>query len=193
MKRTALLFLTIQFLIHNSAFAEPTAVSNPVVKTATQSVSATTNPPVTAETPAQSPAQSQEPMVFVHKIKQPMNKVYKRLFTTLENNGYFILFEPNIGRNLAHFAKRWGKDYNKNKLEQIRSMVFCNGWYANQVSNYDPDMLALCPLHLTLTAKEGVTSILFVRPSQVSRNSAANTIATELEQDIVRIIKESSR
>ncbi len=136
---------------------------------------------------------TEEPMVFVQKVSKPLAEVYKRLFTMLENNGYFIIFEPNIGRNLAHFAKRWGKDYNKNKLQEIRSMVFCNGWYANQVSNYDPDMMALCPLHITMIQKEGLTRVLFIRPSQVSKNSQANRVATELEQDVIRIIKESSQ
>ena len=122
-----------------------------------------------------------------------MNVVYKSLFTKLENNGYYVIFEPNIGRNLAHFAKRWGKDYNKNKLDSIRSMVFCNGWYANKISNEDPNMLALCPLHVTLTHKDKITSILFVKPGVVSQGSAANSVALELEQDVIRIIKESAR
>ena len=118
---------------------------------------------------------------------------FDALFTMLENNGYFIIFEPNIGRNLAHFAKRWGKDYNKNKLEEIRSMIFCSGWYANQVGNHDPDMLALCPLHITLTYKEGETRVLFIRPGVISKQSAANSVALELEQDIVRIIREAAQ
>lgn len=139
------------------------------------------------------PAPPPEPAVFVHKVKGKMNSVYKHLFTGLENNGYYVIFEPNIGRNLSHFAKRWGKDYNKNKLEAIRSMVFCNGWYANKVSNEDPDMLALCPLHVTLTHKEGMTTVLFVKPGQVSQGSKANSVALELEQDVIRIIKESAR
>jgi len=134
-----------------------------------------------------------EPSVFVHKVKGKMNAVYKNLFTKLENNGYYVIFEPNIGRNLAHFAKRWGKDYNKNKLDSIRSMVFCNGWYANKISNEDPDMLALCPLHVTLTHKNDITSILFVKPGVVSQGSAANSVALELEQDVIRIIKESAK
>lgn len=134
-----------------------------------------------------------EPSVFVHKVKGKMNAVYKSLFTKLENNGYYVIFEPNIGRNLAHFAKRWGKDYNKNKLDSIRSMVFCNGWYANKISNEDPDMLALCPLHVTLTHKDEITSILFVKPGVVSQGSPANSVALELEQDVIRIIKESAR
>ncbi|VAW91549.1 hypothetical protein MNBD_GAMMA23-1046 [hydrothermal vent metagenome] len=134
-----------------------------------------------------------EPLVFVHKVKGKMNKVYKRLFTALENNGYYVIFEPNIGRNLAHFSKRWGKDYNKNKLDSIRSMVFCNGWYANKISNEDPNMLALCPLHVTLIHKKGYTSVLFVKPGLVSQGSAANSVALELEQDVIRIIRESVR
>ena len=134
-----------------------------------------------------------EPAVFVHKVKGKMNTIYKHLFTGLENNGYYVIFEPNIGRNLSHFAKRWGKDYNINKLESIRSMVFCNGWYANKISNEDPTMLALCPLHVTLTHKKGMTTVLFVKPGQVSQGSKANSIALELEQDVIRIIKESAR
>lgn len=134
-----------------------------------------------------------EPAVFVHKVKGKMNKIYKRLFTGLENNGYYVIFEPNIGRNLAHSAKRWGKEYNKNKLDSIRSMVFCNGWYANKISNEDPNMLALCPLHVTLIHKEGMTTVLFVKPGIVSQGSTANSIVLELEQDVTRIIKESAR
>lgn len=143
-----------------------------------------------AATPIPAPP---EPAVFVHKVKGKMNSIYKHLFTGLENNGYYVIFEPNIGRNLSHFAKRWGKDYNKNKLESIRSLVFCNGWYANKISNADPAMLALCPLHVTLTHKKGMTTVLFVKPGQVSQGSKANSVALELEQDVIRIIKESAR
>ena len=134
-----------------------------------------------------------EPAVFVHKVKGKLKKIYKRLFTGLENNGYYVIFEPNLGRNLAHFAKRWGKDYNKNKLDAIRSMVFCNGWYANKISNEDPNMLALCPLHVTLFQKEGFTTVLFVKPGVVSQGSPASGVSLELEQDVIRIIKESAR
>ena len=93
------------------------------------------------------------PLVYDRTVNAGMDEVYKSVFTALENNGYFVLFESNIGKNLSHFAKRWGKDYNKNKLKSIRSMIFCNGSYANQISNIDPSMLALCPLHLTLYIK----------------------------------------
>jgi uncharacterized protein (DUF302 family) len=132
-----------------------------------------------------------EPTVYVKRVKGEFAATYKNIFTALENNSYFVIFEPNIGKNLAHFAQRWGENYNRNRLEGIRSMVFCNGWYANEVSNKDPDMLALCPLHITLVHKQGVTTILFVRPGQVAKDSKARKVAEELEQDVIRVLEEA--
>ncbi len=131
-----------------------------------------------------------EPSVYVKKVKGEFSATYKKVFTALENNGYFVVFEPNIGKNLSNFAQRWGKNYNKNDLDAIRSLVFCNAWYANEVSNMDPDMLALCPLHITLTHKKGVTSILFVRPSQIAADSPAKKVVTELELDVIRAVEQ---
>lgn len=136
---------------------------------------------------------AESPMIYEKQVKGEMEKTYKQVFDALENNGYFVIFEPNIGKNLAHFQQRWGKDYNKNNLEAIRSMVFCNAWYANQVSNTDPQMLALCPLHISLVHKEGVTRILFIRPSLVATGSAAEKVALELEQDVIRTIESGLR
>ena len=99
------------------------------------------------------------------------------------------MFEPNIGNNLASFAERWGDEYNRSGLDGIRSMVFCNAWYANQVSNADPSMLALCPLHITLVEKQGNTTILFARPSEIAQGSAAVDIARELEDSVIQALE----
>jgi len=192
-KNLASILVLFSFLVVNvNVFAESPLLggdTNISVSQPTTEQAADNKPVVPVENLAPAAIES---AVFVHKVKGNMNSVYKSLFTKLENNGYYVIFEPNIGRNLAHFAKRWGKDYNKNKLDSIRSMVFCNGWYANKISNEDPTMLALCPLHVTLVHKDDYTSILFVKPGQVSRGSSANSIALEVEQDIIRIIKESA-
>lgn len=140
-----------------------------------------------------SQAWAESPMIYEKRVKGEASVTYKKVFNALENNGYFVVFEPNIGKNLAYFEKRWGKDYNKNNLESIRSLVFCNAWYANQVSNADPQMLALCPLHISLVHKDEVTRILFVRPSLVATGSPAEKIALELEQDVIRTIESGLR
>ena len=129
------------------------------------------------------------PLVYDRTVKASMDEVYKTVFTGLENNSYYVIFEPNLGKNLSHFAKRWGSDYNQNKLTSIRSMVFCSAWYANKISNIDPSMLALCPLRITLYTKDKETHILFVRPGKVAGNSKAQAIAKELEDDVIRTIE----
>jgi len=129
------------------------------------------------------------PLIYDRTVKSGMDEVYKSIFTALENNSYYVLFEPNIGKNLSHFAKRWGNDYNQNKLTSIRSMVFCSGWYANKISNLDPSMLAICPLRITLYSKDDETHILFVRPGKVAGPSKAQKVAKELEDDVIRTIE----
>ena len=130
--------------------------------------------------------------VRVWEINQSLDASYNTVYESLEKHKFFVVFEPNIQKNLAGFAERWGDDYNRNRLEGIRSMVFCNGWYANQVSNADPDMMALCPLHITLIQKQGKTRILFIKPTHVAQGSAAMKIAAEIEADVVVALDEAA-
>jgi hypothetical protein len=102
-------------------------------------------------------------------------------------------FEPNTGEMMARFAESWGQDYNRNRLEAIRSMVFCNARQTNAVANADPDMLAYCPLHVTLTHKEGVTTVLFPRLSQVAAGGPAAQTMQALEDLVVSAIEEATR
>jgi len=125
--------------------------------------------------------QAELPGVRHWQLQQDLETAYKHIYNSLEENNLFVVFEPNIGENLAGFSTRWGEDYNRNDLQGIRSMVFCNGWYANQVSNVDPQLLALCPLHITLYQQDEITHIVFVRPTHVGKGSAATALLEELE------------
>ena len=129
--------------------------------------------------------------VLVWNIDKDLETSYKTIYKALENNRFFVVFEPDIQRNLSGFAERWGDKYNRNKLEGIRAMVFCNVWYTNEISNADPDMLAMCPLHLTLIQQQGSTRVLFVRPTVVAADSKALAIAKELEQDVSKAMDEA--
>lgn len=133
-------------------------------------------------------AQAAGDNVRTWSIDQPLDSAYKAIYRHLEENRFYVVFEPDIQSNLKRFAERWGDDYNRNKLEGIRAMVFCNGWYANQVSNADPTLLALCPLHITLIQEQGQTRVLFVRPSQVAAGSKAQSVARELEEDVAKAV-----
>ena len=127
--------------------------------------------------------------VYSRTVDKSVEVVYPVLYKSLEEARFFVVFEPNIGQNISRFAEKWGEDYNRNRLDEIRSMVFCNGWYANQVSNLDPKMLGFCPLHLTLTERAGKTTVLFNRPTATAKGSPAFELFTELENEVIKAIE----
>ena len=127
--------------------------------------------------------------IFSVQKKTDFETTYKSVYKALEDNKFFVVFEPDIGASVGRFGKKW-KNYNQNKIERIKSMVFCNGWYANKVSNADPDFLALCPLRLTMTHKQGVTKVLFVRPDFVAKGSKAEVVAKEITQEVIDSIRQ---
>ena len=123
-------------------------------------------------------------------VKQDLDPVYVMVYRALEKHKFFVIFEPNIGRNLTGFAARWGEDYNRNQLDQIRAMVICNIWYTNQIANKDPDMLSLCPLTVTLFEKDGSSTVLFPRPTALAGESPARPVLQEVEDKIIAAIRE---
>lgn len=127
--------------------------------------------------------------VFRADAQAPMERTYPALYKALEGARFWVVFEADIGDNLAGFAERWGDDYNRNGLSGIRSMVVCNGWYANAVSNADPDLLALCPLRVNLVEQDGVTRVLFARPSVIAAGSPGEALALEIEQLLIDAIR----
>jgi len=128
--------------------------------------------------------------IYTTSTQGDFDKIYQQLYKSLENNRLFVVFEPDIGANLAGFAKRWGDNYNRNKLDRIKSMVFCNAWYANQVSNMDVRMTAMCPLHITLTQHNKITSVHFVRPDFIAKGTKAEPITRELTELVIKAITE---
>ena len=131
--------------------------------------------------------------VYSKNVNKPVSEVYDKVYQNLEDAGFYVVFEPNIGANLSRFSEKWGEDYNKNNLSVLRSMVFCNGWYANKVSNIDPNMLGFCPLHLTLIERDGKTTVLFNRPSIIAQHSPAKELFVEIEAEVIEAIDSGLR
>ena len=133
--------------------------------------------------------QAAESAMYKQVVNQPMDMVYPAVYKALEDARFYVVFEPNIGKNLKRFAEKWGDDYNQSKLSHIRSMVFCNVWYANAVSNVDPDMLGLCPLRISLYEKQGETVVLFAKPTVIATQSKAKSILQKVENEVIAAIK----
>jgi len=128
----------------------------------------------------------------IYKLSAPMDydTAYKKVYQALEENRFFVVQEINMGNSLSRFRDKW-KDYNLNKLENLQVMIICNGWYANQVSNADTDMLALCPMSVTLIHKEGITTALFARPTIFAKDSKALPTLKEAENTVIEAINQA--
>jgi len=135
-------------------------------------------------------AEESNQTVYMQQVDKPLSSVYDKLYKSLEDARFFVVFEPNIGKNLARFSDKWGDDYNRNNISAIQSMVFCNGWYANKVSNLDPDMLGFCPLHLTLYERDGKTTVLFNRPGTMVQNTPAKDLLIKIENEVIEAIQQ---
>ena len=132
----------------------------------------------------------ESPAVYEKSFDQNLDTAYPRVYKALEGNGFKVVYEIDMQENLTKFAaKNAVKDFNLNQLEGIKSMVFCNGPLAVKISNADPAMLALCPLHLTLTQKLGRVTILFARPGFIAKGSKAEAPAIELEEKVIKAIE----
>ena len=131
------------------------------------------------------------PAIYKVVADKPVSALYDHVKSALEEERLFVVFEPDIGRNISGFKEKWGDNYNRNHLDEIRSLVFCNAWFANEVSNKDPDMLGLCPLKITLTEKDGKTTALFVLPTQISGQSPATEVLSEIEGKVKSVLKKS--
>ena len=131
--------------------------------------------------------------LYRQQVNKPLSEVYDKVYKSLEDARFFVVFEPDIGANLARFSEKWGDDYNQNNLSAIRSMVFCNAWYANKVSNIDPDMLGFCPLHLSLIESDGKTIVLFNRPGVMAQNSPAKELLIKIEAEVIEAIQKDIR
>ena len=129
------------------------------------------------------------PAVFEFSAKLPLSKAVSAVSARLDDAGYAVVDELAISENLKRMAARWGDDYNRNQLEGITALVFCSGWYVNQVSNLDQRLLGLCPLHITLTHKDGVTTALFNRPTAIASNSPAGNILKQAENEVIQAIE----
>ena len=135
-------------------------------------------------------AWADSPAIYEKSVDQNLETAYKHVYKALEGNGFKVVYEIDMLENLTKFAaKNAVKDFNLNQLEGIKSMVFCNGPLAVKISNADPTMLAMCPLHLTLTQKAGRVSVLFVRPSVIAQGSKAEVPARELEEKVIKAIE----
>ena len=131
-----------------------------------------------------------EPAGIVKLVSdRPVDELYDDLYQAMEERKFWIVFEADMGQRMAKFSDSWGEDYNRSGLDSVWSMVSCNIRWTNRIANADPDLLGICPLHLTLYAKDGKTVVLMPRLSVMAEGSPGKEVASELEAELREIVE----
>jgi hypothetical protein len=134
-------------------------------------------------------ARAELPGVLRWDVQQDFTRTYREVYRSLEDYRFFIVYEANIGHDLQGYAARRGEGYDRNELNEIRTMVFINALYTNQLSDQDPDLLTLCPLHITMYQKGPTTSILFTRPTHAGQGSVAMPLLKDIEAEVSKAVE----
>jgi len=129
--------------------------------------------------------------MYKHTINEKAEIIYPKLLESLEKNKLIVVSEIDILDKFKHagLPEKFGKEFNANKLTTIKTIIACNGWFGNYISNADINMMGLCPVKITLIEKDGKTTILFVKPTTVSGDSKANATIAQLEAKLISSIE----
>ncbi|MHB8550202.1 MAG: DUF302 domain-containing protein [Acidiferrobacterales bacterium] len=128
--------------------------------------------------------------VYTQRVHQGMAVTVREISKSLKIHHFKIVQEIDIGKKVAMAHKLLHfKNYNLNHLSGTRAIVFCNPVLFNMVTNDDPDMAAICPLHVTLTSKGGWTTIQYARASVIAEGTPAEGAARKVEADVIAALE----
>ena len=128
--------------------------------------------------------------VYTVTYNSPIDTVEKNMLAQFKASKLMVVWQLDILEEFKKkgLDKKFGKKFNTSALANVRTMVACNGKLGNAVMNADPSMMAYCPVRLTLTEKDGKTSVLFVRPSSAPKDSKAYPVLVKLEKKVIGAI-----
>ena len=134
-----------------------------------------------------------ESNVYVKTFNNPINEVEENILIQFKVDKLVVVWQLDILEEFKKkgLDKKFGEKFNTAGLTGVRTLIACNGKFGNGIINADADMMAYCPVRITLTEKDGKTSVLYVRPSSGPEDSKAYNMLVKLEKKVIKAIEES--
>ncbi len=129
--------------------------------------------------------------IYKVSINEDFPTALHTLKKTLEQQNLYIISKADISGTLKRMKNKLGTEYNKRNYSKVQSIIFCNPFYANEVLNLDPDMMALCPLKIMLMEKNDRTTAPFVLPTALAKRSKARKVLAEVEKKVKKALKKA--
>ena len=128
--------------------------------------------------------------IYTKTITKPFSVYFPELKKSIEKNHMGIIYEFDLVERFKKkgFDKKFGDAFNKNGLDKIVTLLICNGYVGNQVSNIDPNMMALCPIKITVIKKGAQTTITFLKYQNVTQNKEIKELLSTLHKIVINTI-----
>ena len=129
--------------------------------------------------------------VYTVTYDKGISEVETAILANFKKSKLVVVWKLDI---LAEFKKKgldkkFGENFNTAGLTGVRTIVACNGKFGNTIINADSTMMAYCPVRITMTEKDGKTTVLFVRPSAAPQDSKAYPLLVKLEKKVIGAIE----
>ena len=128
--------------------------------------------------------------IYQKNVDLPIEKYYPKLKAAIQSNHMNILYELDLLEKFkkSGYVEKFGEDFNRNHLKSVKTLLLCNGYVGNQISNIDPDMMALCPIRLTLISKASGTKVVFMKSSHLARSKKIKQLLATLDEILIHTI-----
>lgn len=127
---------------------------------------------------------------YTKVVHDSFDNYYPKLQKSIKDNHMNVLYELKLIEQFKKkgYAKKFGKDFNKNDIDEVVTLLICNGYVGNQVSNIDPAMMALCPIKLTIIKQGRKLTVTFLRHDSVKANPKVKELLTTLDKILIHTI-----
>ncbi|MCX6051688.1 MAG: DUF302 domain-containing protein [Campylobacterales bacterium] len=128
--------------------------------------------------------------IYKIEVNEEYDVYYPKLKKELEINHINVISEMDLIQRFteAGYAKKFGKNFNKNNIEKATSLILCNGYIGNQVSNIDVAMMAFCPIRLTVLKQGNKTIVLYVKSAPNASNPEVVTLLNTLDEVVINTV-----
>jgi uncharacterized protein (DUF302 family) len=129
--------------------------------------------------------------VYTVTYDEDIAEVEASILESFKDVGLVVVWKLDILEEFKKkgLDKKFGEKFNTAGLTGVRTIVACNGKFGNDIINADSDMMAFCPIRVTMTEKDGKTTVLYVRPSVGPKESKAHPILVKLEKKVINAIE----
>ena len=129
--------------------------------------------------------------VYTKVIDENYDSYMPKFKIALKANHMNVVSELDLMERFSKVkgAEKYRGGFEKQGITKVTSLVTCIGLVGLQVAAAEPDMMALCPVRITVMAKGDKTVVTFIRNQYVAKGTAVEDTVARLDNAIIDTVE----